>query len=51
VVIRKLQALHEIGRMLHAMIGKARLFCGERDPILKETESEYSSLPPYHSIT
>jgi four helix bundle protein len=33
--------LTEIGRMLHAMMGKAKAFCGPFDPVAREEAAEY----------
>ena len=33
--------LAEIGRMLHAMITKAKVFCGPLDPVVRDDAAEY----------
>ena len=35
--------LAEVGRLLHAMIGKATAFCGPLDPVTREDAAEYST--------
>lgn len=37
--------LAEIGRMLHAMIGKANAFCGPIDPVIREYSAVYYPTP------
>jgi four helix bundle protein len=33
--------LTEIGRMLHAMMAKAKVFCGPLDPVVRDETAEY----------
>lgn len=41
-----IDALAEVGRMLHAMIEKAKAFCGPLDPTIGEAAQEYFTTAP-----